>query len=229
MEEQWRKIYIDGKETFYSVSNLGNVRNDSTKTLMGGYVNNNGYRMVHLRHRINKMCSVHRLVMKAFCPCEDMNDLQIDHIDGNKLNNNLDNLRWCTHLENMRSFRSNSIGKCYQYDLEGNYLNTYCNFSEAAKILNLDEEKVWFCMQGVFYKTGKYQFRNYYKEKIEPWRRNTKAVKVFIYDNLDGKLITSYDSQRKAAEELGITTNTISRHIKSGKPFKNLIFSSNPL
>ena len=47
--------------------------------------------MVHLRMRIDKMCSVHRLVMKAFKPCSLMDELQVNHIDGNKDNNNINN------------------------------------------------------------------------------------------------------------------------------------------
>ena len=73
--KEWRKIIIDNKETYYSVSNDGEVRNDSTKTLLKGSVSKNGYRMVHLRQHMNKVCSVHRLVMKAFQPCELMDEL----------------------------------------------------------------------------------------------------------------------------------------------------------
>ena len=102
MDEKWKKIVINNQETFYSVSNLGRVRNDKTKTFLGGTVNNNGYQMVHLRQRIDKYCSVHRLVMKAFCPCENQDDLEINHIDGNKLNNVLSNLEWVTCSENIK-------------------------------------------------------------------------------------------------------------------------------
>lgn len=44
--------------------------------------------------------SVHRLVMMAFNPIKDMNELEVNHIDGNKKNNKLENLEWCTTSEN---------------------------------------------------------------------------------------------------------------------------------
>ena len=138
MQEIWKKIIINNQETFYSVSNYGNVRNDSTKTLLNGSIANNGYKMVHLRQRIDKNCSVHRLVMKAFCPCEGMDELQINHKDGNKLNNHIDNLEWSTSLENIRHSFINGLQKyemrpCHQYDINGNYIQSFVNALEASK------------------------------------------------------------------------------------------------
>ena len=43
---------------------------------------------------------VHRLVMMAFNPVKNMNELEVNHIDGNKKNNKLENLEWCTASEN---------------------------------------------------------------------------------------------------------------------------------
>lgn len=43
---------------------------------------------------------VHRVIYQAFHPNEDITGLQIDHIDGNRYNNRVDNLRTCTRLEN---------------------------------------------------------------------------------------------------------------------------------
>lgn len=42
----------------------------------------------------------HRLVMMAFNPVENMDELEVNHIDGNKKNNKLENLEWCTASEN---------------------------------------------------------------------------------------------------------------------------------
>lgn len=44
---------------------------------------------------------VHRLVLTVFAPTEGMEDLTVDHIDGNPANNNLSNLRWMTAEENL--------------------------------------------------------------------------------------------------------------------------------
>lgn len=45
---------------------------------------------------------VHRLVMMAFNPVENMDELEVNHLDGNKKNNKLENLEWCTASENQK-------------------------------------------------------------------------------------------------------------------------------
>ena len=119
--EQWKKIVIDNQLTCYSISNEGRVRNDKKMTYLEGYVANNGYRMVHLRYRLDKMCSVHRLVMKAFCPIPEMDDLQINHKDGNKANNSVENLEWCTISFNIRHAYETGLrvtNKMLAYEIE---------------------------------------------------------------------------------------------------------------
>ncbi len=225
--EEWKKIIINNQETFYSVSNLGRVKNDSTGTILKGTISNNGYHMVHLRNKIDKYCSIHRLVMKAFCPCENQDVLEINHKDGNKTNNALENLEWVNRIENMRSYRSNSIGKCYQYDLNGNFLNEYENFSEAARQLNIDSYSIWRCLREEYSHAEKYQFKNYKKEKIDSWfKPNTK--KVYVYAD-NGELIKVYNSQIETAKDFGLSPTSIARYVKGSRKLKGFVFSSIPL
>lgn len=232
LERQWKKIFIDNKETFYSISNYGEVRNDSTGTLLQGSIANNGYKMVHLRYRIDKNLSVHRLVMKAFKPIEDMDELQINHIDGNKLNNYIENLEWSTALENMRHSYLNNLQKnkmlpCYQYDLEGNFIAEFVNSKEASEILNCDYTSIWRCVteQQQHYKN--WQFKAYKKNKISKWS-NPKQNKIFVYDD-NGNFIKCYDSQKEAAKDFGVAESSISRYIKGIRKMKGFVFSKNPL
>jgi hypothetical protein len=231
-QEIWKKILINGQETFYSVSNYGNVRNDSTKTLLGGSVTNNGYRIVHLRYRIDKNCSVHRLVMKAFKPCEEMDELQVNHIDGNKLNNNIDNLEWSTALENMRhSYTSNlqqhEMKECHQYDLSGNYIQSFVNGYEAAQKLNLDYTSIWRCITEQQQHYKQYQFKSYKKDKINCWSNSNKKI-VYVYDN-NGNFIDSYNSQKECAKAFGVAPSSICRYLKGIRKLKGFVFSDIPL
>lgn len=230
--EKWKKIFIKGQETFYSVSSLGRVRNDSTKTFLEGNVSNNGYRMVHLRCRVDKVCSVHRLVMMAFAPRDNMEDLQVNHKNGIKTDNRLDNLEWCTALENMRhSFRMNLQKKqmrpCYQYDLEGNFLAEYENCRSAAVLLGIDHTNVWRCVteQQGHYK--QFQFKSYKKDKIHPWyNQNQKAIWVY---RTSGEFIDKYESQKACAKAFDVAESSISRYVKGSRTLEGFIFSKIPL
>lgn len=72
-------------------------------------IGNCGYYRAHLSTTDGfKFIMVHRLVMETFSPNPNSRNLQVNHIDGNKTNNNLENLEWCTGLENMR--RAKRIG-----------------------------------------------------------------------------------------------------------------------
>ena len=103
--EEWRDI--KGYEGLYQVSNLGRVKslgnNKTRKEKILKPETINGYLRVCLfKERKGKHILVHRLVADAFIPNMD-NKPYIDHIDGNPNNNIINNLRWCTHNENMNN------------------------------------------------------------------------------------------------------------------------------
>ena len=62
----------------------------------------NGYYVVHMARDVDKYVLVHRAVMETFNPVEEMENLQVNHIDGDKSNNCLNNLEWMDRSENMR-------------------------------------------------------------------------------------------------------------------------------
>lgn len=77
------------------------------------YLQNSGYLKLTLRKN-NKQYNktVHRLVAEAFIPNPD-NKLQVNHIDGDKQNNNVNNLEWCTKSENMKHAFKTGLSKAY--------------------------------------------------------------------------------------------------------------------
>jgi hypothetical protein len=84
----------------YSVSNMGNVRNDRTNRILQPGVDGNGYFVVNLcKNEKPKTMRVHKLVANAFIEKPD-DKTCVDHKNNNKLDNNINNLRWVTYTEN---------------------------------------------------------------------------------------------------------------------------------
>ena len=100
--EVWKQ-YLD---TQYEVSNLGNVRNKNTKVVLSQEDTGNGYLCVGLQidEGVYKKTRVHRMVAMTFLEFQRTEERnEVDHINGNKSDNSVDNLRWCTHKENMNN------------------------------------------------------------------------------------------------------------------------------
>lgn len=98
----WRAVNLEPYGEVYEVSNLGEVRNKLTGKVLKLFPNKHGYLRVRLvKDKKAFGTGIHRLVMMAFCPVDGMNKLEVDHIDGDKSNNTLSNLRWVTHEENV--------------------------------------------------------------------------------------------------------------------------------
>jgi arginyl-tRNA--protein-N-Asp/Glu arginylyltransferase len=90
---------VKGHEN-YSISNRGKVRNDTTNKIMK-LSNSNGYKVVSLNC---KQCKVHRLVANAFIPNPQKKEY-VDHINNDKTDNIVSNLRWATNMENQHNSR----------------------------------------------------------------------------------------------------------------------------
>jgi len=87
----------------YSVSINGEVRNDATERILKPSKNNKGYYELNLCNNGKaKNHKVHRLVALAFIPLEVGKDF-IDHRDGDRTNNSLENLRWVTPQQNAQN------------------------------------------------------------------------------------------------------------------------------
>ena len=129
-----KEIWKDGVgwEGIYQVSNFGRVR--SLDRVVHGKCSRHckgkllvlrydkyGYLTAHCRdiaNGKNTLVKVHRMVAEAFIPKEDLFRIEIDHINGKRDDNRVENLRWCTTKENLnyplaKENRSKSIRESY--------------------------------------------------------------------------------------------------------------------
>ncbi|HEP1471222.1 TPA: HNH endonuclease, partial [Streptococcus pyogenes] len=100
----WVKI---ARNTNYSINENGVVRNDITGRIKKPFTNKrNGYLIVDLyKDNKSEKVPIHRLVAEAFIPNLE-NKATVDHIDGDRKNNSINNLRWATYSENNSRFET---------------------------------------------------------------------------------------------------------------------------
>lgn len=152
IKTMWKKIdYYEN----YSVSVIGQVRNDDTGRIKAIRVKK-GYCFVGLcRFAHKKWVSLHRLVAIAFVENPE-GKREVNHKDGDKLNNKAENLEWSTRTENIRHaimtglsvptlIRSKEVN---QYDKQGNFIRTWKSGRFAARELNINESSLSAAAKG---------------------------------------------------------------------------------
>ena len=161
--EIWKDI--PGYEGYYQVSNYGNFRSLNRiikyknnglriypgKTLLVEPTKDNYRRIVLMKEGVKIRYMCHRLVALAFIPNPE-NKPNINHIDGNKSNNVVSNLEWCTPSENsLHAFRIGLNKKHYINStnirlkcLENN--TNYISIKQASKELHIDYNYLHKCV-----------------------------------------------------------------------------------
>lgn len=177
--EVWKDVV--GYEGRYQVSNLGNVKSLQRWDCLNNRVHrrekninptriDKGYMRVKLYDgNTKKSFSVHRLVAEAFIP-NPFKKKQVNHIDGDKTNNNVENLEWCTNKENQIHARKYGLAdncrkkgkKVLQLDSHGNLLNEWNNMKSASITLNIRHSAICLCCKGNRKTAGGYMWK--YKE-----------------------------------------------------------------
>lgn len=169
MEEVWKDI--EGYEGLYQVSNFGRVR---TLKIMKPAKLKKGYLYLTLSRDNKKKCtSVHRLVAKAFIH-NPRNYPQVNHIDGNKENNNINNLEWCDNSFNQKEAYKlgyqkprrhyKTAYKVNQYNLEGDYIKQWESVASIERELGYSKASISGCCNGIYKKAHGYIWKYVYEK-----------------------------------------------------------------
>lgn len=238
MKEIWKDI--PNYEGYFQVSNLGRVKSLARIVLWGGkprrekekiknhYINREGYPCVTLcKERKSHAFLIHRLVAEAFIPNPE-NKPFVDHIDTNKENFSLDNLRWVTAKENANNpktllhckentYTTESLNKrlitrkergrkcapkeVYQYSLDGKFINKYESSNEAERQTGILACSIAQVCKQKRYSAGGYLWSYEINQNIaynKPAHTNSK--KVLQYDR-EGNLIREWASLMDVCKE----------------------------
>lgn len=153
IKEKWKPIANFPR---YEVSNFGNIRNGATKHIMRPWITQ-GYQYVALRSNGNKRnLRVNRLVAEAFIP-NPLNKPEVNHLDGNKLNNFVSNLQWNTSSENTQHAIRTGLFTPYKlppYSKPGKRVKivetgeAFDSLTECAKHINGFKTAISACLLG---------------------------------------------------------------------------------
>lgn len=151
----------------YLVDNFGNVYNGLTNKKLKPFTNNKGYLMLDLQ---GKKKTIHRLVAIAFIENKN-NKSQVNHIDGNKKNNNANNLEWVTAFENQQHAWKNGLNKRTQQQVEAIRLahikkvmcidtgDIFNSITEASRATGANELSISLCVRNKQKTAGGFTWR----------------------------------------------------------------------
>lgn len=153
----------------YYVSSLGRIRHKEKNNLLKPSITCGYYKVRLSNNGLVKDYMIHQLVYQIFKGNYDKSKYVIDHIDGNKLNNDINNLRLLTNSENANAAlyetkTNTSAKKVAQYTKDGEFIKEFASARLAAKELNLDSSTISKVCRGQNKTHGGFIFKYIEKE-----------------------------------------------------------------
>lgn len=202
------RLYIYKEQvTTYYITTEGKLYNSKTKRWLKGQISKNGYHTYHISiDGEKKRLYAHRMVSETYLPkIPEKNE--VNHKDGIKTNNSLENLEWVSSSENKIHAMELGLrekGKpVYCFDKNKKLLCKYESIADAARMLKVDAN--WLREQaGRSVKTLSY---GYYWSHLEDNSFETKPLtgikKPVGQYNAKMELVSKYESRNEAARETG--------------------------
>jgi hypothetical protein len=223
MEEIWKDIKCIGSAySKYEVSNLGRVKNTKTGNILTPQINSrNGYYIVGLSgfDGQHKTVFVHKLVAETFLG-ERPYKHDINHIDGNKLNNAIDNLEYCTRSENVS----------HAYETGLNPLKTsirivetgeiYDSINECTRAIGASRKNIALCLNPQY---SRNTHMGYHFEVVNETQVSTSPKPIRIIETRE-----IFDSVRECAEAIDGSHTQIIQAIERNGAYKDLHFEYLP-
>lgn len=200
-----RLYSYNGQITTYQITTEGKLYNTKTKNWLKGQINKNGYLTYYITiDGLRKRLYAHRMVAETYIPNPNRKE-QVNHKDGNKLNNSVDNLEWVTCSENILHAMNNELNKSrkkiYCFNKRKELICTYESIAKLCELTGYNQSWLAILLQ----RNKKQEYKGYYWSyennsnfEIEENKIGVKRpVGKFTLDNV---LVEKYDSLREAAQ-----------------------------
>lgn len=159
-------------EGLYRISNQGDIYSYKFNRILkpaerGGYL-----RTTLTKDKKEKRYSIHRLVAENFLSNNE-NKPQVNHIDGNKKNNCVDNLEWVTNKENCNHavkqnlFHKRKNKKILQFSMDGKFIKCWDALCDIEDELGLGKQNIWGVLNGKSHRKQSHGFIWKYEEETK--------------------------------------------------------------
>ena len=213
--------YIPGYSR-YLIARDGRVLSMPKGELLKPYMDANGYMMFGVQPDVGKrtIVGMHRLLALAYCPYDrHVDSLDVNHLDTDKINNQLDNLEWATRSRNNFHAHENGLNNSRGVlvrNIATGVINRYYSVEECGRVMGIDGETL---RQRIVKKhavgkvySGFYQFK--YEDDAQPW---------VIFDTID-----EYDHVRTSRKVLARSVKTDEETVFSSLAEVGRFFDESP-